>query len=73
MFNLPLNASVATTGASFGLEQRIGTGPFSFLFDPHVLSTWASQASVVYCGLVLTVMAAALLATRAERRMVIAG
>ena len=73
MFNLLLITENATTGASFGLEQRIGTGPFSFLFDPNMLSTWASQASVVYCGLVLTVMAAALLATKAERRMAIAG
>jgi hypothetical protein len=73
MFNLSTLTSLPTSGASFGLDQRIGTGPFSFLFDPTLLSTWASQASLVYSGLVVAVMAVALLASKAEKRMLTAG
>jgi hypothetical protein len=69
MFSLNTVFGHSTSSASFGLDQRIGTGPFSFLFDPSLLTTWASQASIVYCGLVLAVMATALLASKAEKRM----
>jgi hypothetical protein len=70
MFNLSTLTVHASHGASFGLDQRIGTGPFSFLFDAGLLSAVANQASVIYCGVVLVVMATAALASTAEKHMI---
>ena len=50
-----------------GQGQRIGTGPFGFLFEPVAMCDLAGRMALVYAAVAGVVLAAALAASVVER------